>query len=90
MTTKHTPTPWKYRYSKYQEYVIDGDGIDCVAVVVDEKDAAFIVKAVNTHAELVACLELMHGAEINKSDQFYKSPMAKRIEAILDECKGDA
>lgn len=68
METKHTSTPWNVRYGGGQ----DDDGF-CIASRITNKvvceywppsrqdyrqaDAAFIVRACNSHADLVAALE---------------------------------
>lgn len=65
-TAKHTPTPWMHEHTKDKEtnsvdiYNIDGA---CIATVrsnhgydVREANAAYIVKAVNCHEQLVEAL----------------------------------
>ena len=62
----HTPTPWAIRHGSHYDYIhapIDnGGGIGrFVAKLPDDeqgkRDAAFIVRACNSHAALVAALE---------------------------------
>ena len=72
-TTNHTPTPWIYalngfcRNSANESQFTFGPDLDCVGVVfnrngpegnaTDEANAAFIVRACNSHDELVKALE---------------------------------
>lgn len=60
-TTKHTPTPWAYDSATNQirneqrEVIADLDYSGQLAVT-DQANAAFIVKAVNSHGQLLAAL----------------------------------
>lgn len=57
MTTAHTPTPWKYDGSDgiYIEGITGGKYY--VVGGIQDKDAAFIVLAVNSHDALVKALD---------------------------------
>lgn len=54
MTNQHTPTPWEF--DKEHSAIIDKNGMG-IAGNVDDADAAYIVKAVNCHEELVEALQ---------------------------------
>ena len=64
MNTEHTPGPWRC-YPMHDGRVVIGPGYDgepesCeqdVAMVAEPEDAALIVKAVNSHADMLAALE---------------------------------
>lgn len=66
MDTKHTPTPWKTfrlsRDSDEKERLIittaDGEG-EITGFIYDERDAAFILRAVNAHEALVEAMDLL-------------------------------
>ena len=55
MTAQHTPTPWN---KKYQGNLIRDKNDSVLAEVIDTSNAAFIVRAVNSHDALVEALEL--------------------------------
>lgn len=58
---KHSPTPWKYGTTDLAAaFIYDESGTiaDIPARVVCRADAAFIVKAVNAHEELLKALKL--------------------------------
>jgi len=63
MKTEHTPTPWEIGISHTEEIAIRHPEGDCIATVCDllegeaQANASFIVRACNSHDELVACLE---------------------------------
>ena len=63
---KHTPTPWEIKklHGNYEGYVLlrnTGDGLRRIDFDKDgtfkEDDAAFIVRAVNSHEELLEALK---------------------------------
>jgi hypothetical protein len=62
--TKHTPTPWGE--SNYPGDIVDSDGeLLATAYSMDDgicagANAAFIVRAVNSHEQLVAALNKIH------------------------------
>src|SRR5579859_6252556 len=55
---QHTPTPWKQTHSSLNGFYI-GNEIDSDLVIVQSsrEDAAFIVRAVNAHDDLLLALE---------------------------------
>ena len=66
MNTQHTPTPWidetasnPLSSTDGRHYIwsdMDNENDKCVAIVPDEANAAFIVRACNAHDELVATM----------------------------------
>lgn len=100
----HSPLPWKVETLQVVASVDPEDGASQTFVVsggiavcqrVHPEDAAFIVRAVNCHAELVRCCE----AELNVCrDKLLAFPMgsdatqakAAILEAILAKAKGEA
>ena len=57
-TTNHTPTPWKVTpFHSGVFYVDQQSNNSAIAAVDGEQDAAFIVRACNSHDELVKALE---------------------------------
>ena len=89
--TTHTPTPWKLG-RKSVTLITANDGLDIIADCQShgefpraqmEANAAFIVKCVNMHDELLSELRLARLALIGHVD----SVSIKRIEDILT--KGD-
>lgn len=54
---KHTPGPYSYRPNGIGYFNIMADGMIVAASVALETDAAFIVRACNSHDELVEALE---------------------------------
>ncbi len=75
MNTKHTPTPWK----QSPDFMIEGKNGDYVCRMDASEgrqhhaNAAFIVKAVNAHNELVgrleACLAYMESDSDDKQER---------------------
>ena len=57
MTQKHTPTPWHQYASGTMIHGADGYYIGVTQSKTPEADAAFIVRAVNSHDALVKSLE---------------------------------
>lgn len=63
----HTPTPWRFKGSQEsisrrgdvlgRPHPIDGGDYSPICTTSQDEDAAFIVKAVNAHEELVSMLE---------------------------------
>lgn len=92
---KHTSTPWKLH--KGQDYIVilRPDDITDSGIRVDNyPDAAFIVKAVNLHDDMVAALEALfkHCAMIHKhwgdgSNQKEADAAIKAATAILKKAK---
>lgn len=83
--TAHTPTPWGFsdaHWSDQRATIHDGKG-SCLAILEHDTDdaanAALIVRAVNSHANLVAALNLIGdvAASVNRD------PVA-RLADILD------
>ena len=67
MKTKHTPTPWTLdsRWPKcvVSEYALPGPlSLRVVAMNLSNEDAAYIVKCVNVHEELVISLKRIQKA----------------------------
>lgn len=65
-TIQHTPTPWHLDDMEQGIIVADGNGysiVDCRSGKLDEEDhaanAAFIVRAVNCHEELIETIRWM-------------------------------
>jgi hypothetical protein len=89
--TKHTPTPWEYVTKKDRfgsEKLISGqpdsDGMRPVicGCIMNPSDAAYIVKCVNSHAELVEALGLVMK---NSTNFRLKGPdyLIEKVEAAL-------
>lgn len=98
MTTKHTPTPWQVTEGSQSAHCCFGNSIigsDCSPVCetitsfsgqdeLEKANAAFIVRAVNSHDTLVDALK---NARIALSGP--KSPLLERIDAALAQAKGE-
>jgi hypothetical protein len=76
VSAAHTPTPWKMRKGlpqRYPEYVIEGPGAEYIAGVQIRSqnpahdNAAFIVRACNSHAALVAALDGLLNADTDEA-----------------------
>lgn len=91
MTTKqigHTKTPWEYAVSSSPEYKPNGlafdiclpNGGDMIADLKDcanaEENAAFIVRACNSHEALVEALERARNRVIELTEMNYSSKNA--------------
>ena len=84
MNATRTPGPWRIRYSedRADAFIERGDRSDITDIqsrliaqcfmhdLEDAANAAFIVRAVNSHADLVAALELIAGADNVKDGTF--------------------
>lgn len=58
MKTSHTPTPWQVgNFDEYRILSCEENGPVGIATCNRKSDAAFIVTAVNCHAELLAALQ---------------------------------
>lgn len=72
--TRHRSTPWEYRSAvqagpwKGGHYIFRDEAVSAFAYARDERDAAFIVKAVNTHDALMKALEDIITADTVVSD----------------------
>lgn len=104
--TKHTPTPWVYEsqgtstgiYAKNAGYGMDNNIVrvfDNPSKQIGEANAAFIVKAVNCHAELVKALkELMdacYKADLHEElSEFVDGSLLDAAEKALAKAKGGA
>ena len=115
-TTKHTPTPWKYRtegkpHNSHYAFEITMEKKNHVIAVIDretptnpedEANAAFIVKAVNCHDDLVKSLEecldelttfLYDHAKANTPEaaqtEIESNPLVIQCRAILNKVKGE-
>lgn len=88
--TKHTPTPW---VNNGEGIIVcnDGDVFTMSTTLLDDKEreanAAFIVKAVNCHDELVEALEIAYK---NLSGYEKGSITGIKISAALTKAKGEA
>jgi len=77
MTTTHTPGPWIATQAFYEgwprdTYCVETANHICVCHKVKEVDAAFIVRACNSHADLLAALKqikhtLAHGRNVGEN-----------------------
>jgi hypothetical protein len=88
LTTQHTPTPWNVNGLSIEDqngdligFLNAGDG-----VATAHEDAAFIVRAVNCHEELIEALRSLFGAikfsGWNIDDLKWTQPMAEARKAI--------
>jgi hypothetical protein len=84
--TDHTSTPWKTEkdYLDVEGWAIfqstESMAVECIAHSIKESNAAFIVKAVNCHDELVGLLrEMYRGCTPDTCDD----DLAIRVNAIL-------
>lgn len=88
LEAEHTPTPWK-AWSEttggYGMYIRSANG-DIVARGLIREDAAFIVRAVNSHEELKQKLYEAYHTFLNreKSEQWW----FKEVEALLAKAEG--
>jgi hypothetical protein len=74
--TQHTPTPWKIDTSRPNATVVRGSNELLVAECVPE-DAAFIVRAVNSHEAVIGHLESIRD---NVRNIAVRKPSAKELE----------
>jgi hypothetical protein len=93
MKTKHTPGP--YRYDETWAIVYGADNVEIAACHSNKADAAFIVRACNTHAELVTALEnlLEKSANFEAGGMKFKHYFGAAIfnaHAALAKAKGEA
>lgn len=100
MMDKHTPTPWRYVADKglvgHWTVWADVKGVETFVVACDwhqKEDVTFIVKAVNSHEQLVAALTeakaalgyAARGADVVTSDKL--AVTIERIDAALEAAK---
>jgi hypothetical protein len=91
MTTKHTPTPWRdcappSNFHKGKIFIRPANGERLIAIVSGEMqqdeiraNAAFIVRAVNTHDDLVEALkDLLDGTGDMTAERIEKARAALR------------
>jgi len=98
MTTKnevkHTPTPWKLETRKPGQFAIKGDdGTYTVALIEtfdprvehaeDSANAAFIVRAVNSHEELLAIVKDIYDDENDITRRKHSDEMRFRMEEAI-------
>jgi hypothetical protein len=96
--TKHTPTPWHIeRGTGGSEMICGADGWPPVGSSVASDDAALIVRAVNSHDELVTALrnlcdvvERTPGSQLTRPLQEALSALAKLRDAESVKTTGDA
>lgn len=71
MTMKHTPLPWTQYENGGQIYNANKSFVTCVQSTLCQEDAAFIVRACNSHYDLVAALEAVTKElhELSKDEQ---------------------
>jgi len=99
--TRGTPTPWTTEnpeHSPGEIWIKDADGNVVAAVWGVEDDAqedglaianaAFIVRAANSHADLLAALEAC--LDMQESDGYIGVKLALECRALLAKAKGDA
>ena len=81
--TKHTPTPWFAEApDKLQIRTLQPTLNDVAAVASSRANAAFIVRAVNAHDDLVAALEVVRrsagwGAMADETHELINAALAK-------------
>ena len=92
MSTTHTPTPWTVNGSFIQsdKKTVANVGDWNTRLDVDEANAAFIVRACNSHAALVAALERLLTAFIEARALAIKEPMACTPLVTSIQCAGGA
>lgn len=97
--SEHTPLPWVSVSDQAGLHdILTSDQKDIVAVEVCVDDAAFICRACNAHAELVAALEeaqeYIEGVHLDRSMMSYREELAERtrvsnlVEISLAKAKG--
>lgn len=92
---KHTPLPWFYEQVHKEGYFKitrdDGEDTHKVASGLSQSDAAFIVRACNSHYDLIAALEGLtswcEGYEIAENPIALK--YIEKARAALSKAKGD-
>ncbi len=91
MTVQHTPTPWGVELSTiYKTPVMDWNeldhqtGDDIVGSTISHADAAFVIRAVNAHEELIALLGEIHYKHANS----LKEGLAVRIIQAIAKAEG--
>jgi hypothetical protein len=84
----HTPTPWRAivpagNFTKYTLVATESGQPfkhgDEIADIMDETNAAFIVKACNSHGELVEALKLMVGYQGHGKSPEERVEIARRV-----------
>lgn len=81
----HTPTPWVATEKHIHTIHGPGSGYN-VGTLISEEDAAFIVKAVNCHEELVKCLDEAY-RYLERDSKYVADVLQDRILQILSEVK---
>ena len=82
---EHSPLPWQVGHEEhgYKRPCVADANWQPIAILHSEADASLIVRAVNSHAELVRALEIMYDPTTR-----YGTPVDAL--AILAKAKGDA
>ena len=92
MKTKHTPTPWLMAVNESEGFSLYGDNGKAYLATIgnylnDEANAAFIVRAVNSHDKLVA---LAHNIAFLANSNLGKSEAGKFIIQLANEALAQA
>ncbi len=96
MTTQptHTPTPWKVKYNTDGEgsSIYDQDGNVFIGTTTMDKNAAFIVRAVNAYAPMVealqACLNSEYVDSYGTRIPVIKGELRQQIAIALEKAEG--
>lgn len=97
MTTEptHTPTPWNTGKTKLGDGAVYDANDKCVCVIVDPnkadiETAAFIVRAVNSHEELIEALKgILNSTDCNLDDQSDETSQAmKKAYDVIAKAEG--
>ena len=88
----HTPIPWKLdaKPTDYPQAVASSDGTVVAITGNDRANAAFIVRAVNSHADLLAALESIVGIIADAVDQRIRSGRLPPIAGLLSSIEDTA
>jgi hypothetical protein len=96
-TAKHTPTPWKATHIGEGEYrkeiVIDVATCGQIAEVLDagngQANAAYIVRAVNSHADLLEALKAVEVDCMDRGDSLLWTALGGKIRAAIAKATGN-
>ena len=87
--TQHTPMPWKISNINGMQIELPGEKVrGSVRVYSSYEDAAFIVRAVNCHEELLATVKMAFQAEQSLASEVKRSERLQRMVNIIAKAEG--
>ncbi len=80
----HTPTPWEVGFNKADRtyHIVDCIGGSTMAFSADEENAAFIVRAVNAHEELLHALKCLVAQYDEANEESFAEAYGNALEII--------